>query len=103
MRTRNVLSIFVTYSFDCNGKRTLLKDASAEEIVNTIADLASSQEESALADLRKLLRFDLRFSGNKLVAVSRLATRALLQKGKPGLESEVESGSNLPIYLVTAS
>jgi hypothetical protein len=62
------------------------EDASAEEIVNTISDLASSQEESALEDLRKLLRFDLRFSGNELVAVSRLATRALLQKGKLGVE-----------------
>jgi len=62
------------------------EDASGEEIVNTIAELASNQEESALAELRKLLRFDLRFSGNELVAVSRLATRALLQKGKPGVE-----------------
>ena len=71
------------------------EDASAEQIVNTIADLASSQEESALADLRKLLRFDLRFSGNELVAVSRLATRALLQKGKLGVE--ILSGAVLGI------
>lgn len=61
-------------------------EASIGEIVNTIAYLASSQEESALADLRKLLRFNLHFSGDEVVAVSRLATRALLQKGKPGVE-----------------
>jgi hypothetical protein len=74
-----------------------LEDASAEEIVNTIADLASRQEESALADLRKLLRFDLRFSGDELVAVSRLATRALLQKGKLGVEILSEAVLGVPI------
>src|SRR5689334_12845923 len=62
------------------------EEASTEEIVNKIADLASSQEESALTDLRKLLRSGLHFSGDDFFAVSRLATRALLQKGKPGVE-----------------
>lgn len=71
------------------------EEASIEEVVKKLADLASSQEESALADLRKLLTVNMHFSGTDFVVVSRLATRALLQKGKPGVEilsSSVLSG-----------
>lgn len=75
----------MTYSFDVENE-AFSEEASIGEIVNKIAYLASSKEESALGDLRKLLRFNLHFAGNEVVAVSRLATRALLQKGKPGVE-----------------
>jgi hypothetical protein len=73
------------------------EEASTEEIVNKIADLASSQEEWALTDLRRLLRSGLHFSGDDFFAVSRLATRALLQKGKPGVEILSSAALDAPI------
>lgn len=73
------------------------EEASTEEIVNRIADLASSQEESALTDLRKLLKSGLHSSGDDFFAVSRLATRALLQKGKPGVEILSSAALDAPI------
>ena len=57
------------------------EDASAEEIVNKIADLASSQEESALRDLRKLLRSGLHFSGDDFSLYRVLLQEPCYKKG----------------------
>src|SRR5690242_3176806 len=73
------------------------EQASTEEIVNKIADLALSREGSALTELRKLLRSGLHFSGNEFFAVSRLATRALLQRGKPGVAILSSAALDAPI------
>lgn len=72
-----------------NKEELISEDASNEDIVRRIADLALSQDESAISELQKFLRINIHFSTAReeaALAVSRLATRALLQKGTVGVQ-----------------
>ena len=67
------------------------EEAQPEEVVRKVANLALSQEDSAIADLRRLLTSSFSIFGDHNLPVSRLAARALLHKGKIGVQILTES------------
>jgi hypothetical protein len=81
------------------------EESKPEEVVEKIASFALSQEDSSIADLRRLLSFRFNFFGESNLAVPRLAARALLQKGKLGvqvlsnsaLEASFDKGERLDV------
>ena len=64
----------------------IFEEAQPEEIVKKIANLAMSQEDSTLLDLRKLISFSFNSFGEYNIAIIRLASRALLQKSRVGVQ-----------------
>jgi hypothetical protein len=60
--------------------------ASTEEIIEKVAALADSHEDAALQELKTLLNFHYTIFGDNHISVTRLAARALLQKGKLGIQ-----------------
>ena len=72
------------------------EEAQPEEVVRNIANLAMKQEDSAILDLRKLLSLSFNFFGEHNLAVTRLASRALLQKGRVGVQVLSDSAIKAP-------